>query len=263
MIIDSHVHIFPDKIAAKASQNIGDFYNLPMKYDGTLEKILELSEKCGIDKSIVNSVATTPKQVDIINEFVAVQVQNYPSKLIGYATLHPDSDSTVKQIDDAIAMGLKGIKLHPDFQRFDIDSKKAFDIYEAIEGRLPLLIHTGDSRTQFSKPEKLAKVLDIFPKLDFIAAHFGGWSEWENSALNLCQKRVYVDTSSSQFALKTHQIRELIDIFGADYVLFGSDYPMWDPQSEIDMLADVPMTDEEREKIMHGNIERLLAKYSI
>ena len=158
-------------------------------------------------------------------------------------------------------MGLVGVKLHPDFQEFLIDDEKAFPLYEAIEGRMPLLVHTGDSRTEYSKPWRLAKILDRFPKLDVIAAHFGGYSEWENGALSLALKNVYVDTSSSQFILTPHQVGELIDIFGADHVLFGTDYPMWNPQDELEKLQLVPMTGEEREMILHGNMERLLAKY--
>ncbi|NCC87159.1 MAG: amidohydrolase [Clostridia bacterium] len=261
MIIDSHAHIFPNKIAEKASTNIGNFYSIPMKYDGTLESLLKCGETCSIDKFIVQSVATTEKQVDNINDFVAQTVENHQDKLIGFATLHPNSTCIAKQVDNAIKMGLRGIKLHPDFQNFNIDSKEAFSIYEAIEGRLPLLIHMGDHRTQFSKPAKLAPVLDKFPKLDVIAAHFGGWSEWESGALELALKRVYVDTSSSMYALKPHQVRELIDIFGVDFVLFGSDYPMWSPKDELDMLAKVDLTKDEREKIYHKNIETLLAKY--
>lgn len=263
MIIDSHAHIFPNKIATKASTSIGDFYSIPMKYDGTLETLLKCGEACSIDKFVVQSVATTENQVDSINEFITQTVECYQDKLIGFATLHPNSTCIAKQVDDAITMGLRGIKLHPDFQQFNIDSKEAFAIYEAIEGRLPLLVHTGDHRTQFSKPAKLATVLDRFPNLDVIAAHFGGWSEWENGALELALKRVYVDTSSSMYALKPHQIRELIDIFGIDFVLFGSDYPMWNPQDELDMLSKVDLTDEEREKIFHKNIESLLSKYEL
>lgn len=262
MIIDSHAHIFPTKIARKASSSIGNFYDIPMKYDGTLETLLKRGSECSIDKFIVQSVATTENQVDRINEFIAESVEDHKDKLIGFATLHPNSRNISQQVDESIKMNLKGIKLHPDFQRFDIDCKEAFSIYEAIEGRLPLLVHTGDSRTIYSKPSKLATVLDRFPKLDVIAAHFGGWSEWENGALELALKHVYVDTSSSMYALKPHQIRELIDIFGIDYVLFGTDYPMWDPQDELDMLAKVELAKEEREKIFYKNIESLLAKYN-
>ncbi len=262
MIIDSHAHIFPSNIANKASSSIGSFYNMSMRYDGTLETLFKCGDECGIDKYVVQSVATTKNQVDSINEFIAKTVDDNKDKLIGFATLHPDSNNIQSQVDNAIKMGLKGIKLHPDFQRFDIDSKNAFKIYEAIEGKLPLLMHTGDHRTQYSKPAKLATVLDAFPNLDVIAAHFGGWSEWEDGALELALKRVYVDTSSSMYAFKPYQIRQLIDIFGSDYVLFGSDYPMWNPKDEIDVLSSIDLSPQDRDKIFYKNIENLLAKYN-
>lgn len=263
MIIDSHAHIFPTKIADKASHSIGNFYGIRMEYDGTLETLLKVGEKHNIDKFIVQSVATTKTQVEPINEFIAYNAEKYKDKLIGFATLHPESDCISKQVEDVINMNLHGIKLHPDFQEFDIDSPKAMKIYELIEGRLPLLIHMGDHRTKYSKPDKLAKVLDKFPKLDVIAAHFGGWSEWENGALELALKRVYVDTSSSMYALKPHQIQELIDIFGVDNVLFGTDYPMWSPKHELDILKTVDLTKDERDKILYKNAVGLLSKYNV
>lgn len=261
MVIDAHAHIFPEKIARKATDNIGQFYGCSMAADGTVENLLRWGDQYGVDRFVVHSVATTAKQVDSINAFIAEQVQRYPDRLIGFAALHPESNRIAQQVEEALQMGLVGVKLHPDFQEFLIDDEKAFPLYEAIEGRMPLLVHTGDSRTEYSKPWRLAKILDRFPKLNVIAAHFGGYSEWENGALSLALKNVYVDTSSSQFALTPHQVRELIDIFGADHVLFGTDYPMWNPGEELKKLALVPMTQEEREMILHGNMERLLAKY--
>ena len=261
MVIDVHAHIFPEKIALKAKNNICRIYRSYMEADRTVENLLLWGDQYGVDRFVVHSVATTAKQVDSINAFLAEQVQSNPSRLIGFAALHPESNRIPQQVEEALQMGLTGVKLHPDFQEFHIDDEKAFPIYEAIEGRMPLLVHTGDSRTEYSKPWRLAKILDRFPKLNVIAAHFGGYSEWENGALSLALKNVYVDTSSSQFALTPHQVRELIDIFGADHVLFGTDYPMWNPGEELKKLALVPMTQEEREMILHGNMERLLASY--
>ncbi|HIT53635.1 MAG TPA: amidohydrolase [Candidatus Fimivicinus intestinavium] len=261
MVIDAHAHIFPEKIARKATEHIGQFYGCSMAADGTVANLLRWGDQYGVDRFVVHSVATTVRQVDSINGFIASQVELHPQRLIGFAALHPDSGRIAQQVEQALQMGLTGVKLHPDFQEFYIDEEKAFPIYEAIEGRMPLLIHTGDSRTEYSKPWRLARVLERFPKLDVIAAHFGGYSEWENGALSLSLKNVYVDTSSSQFVLTPHQVRELIDIFGADHVLFGTDYPMWNPEEELQKLSLVPMTQQEREWILHGNLERLLAKY--
>lgn len=261
MIIDAHTHIYPDKIAIKASQGISDFYNLRVLYDGTVGKLLEVGNAAGIGKYVVHSVATVPGQAASINRFIASAVAAKPGQFIGFATLHPDSKTINEDIQHIIDIGLSGIKLHPDFQKFNADSPEAMKVYEAIEGRLPLLIHTGDKRTEFSKPYRIVNVAKAFPELDIIAAHLGGWSEWGSCAEELAEAGVYVDTCSSQGFLEPSKVRELIDIFGIDKVIFGSDYPMWDAGEELDMLSKI-LTADEKEKVCHMNFERLMAKYS-
>ena len=257
-VIDVHAHIFPDKIAEKASNSIGDFYYIPMHYDATVSTLLALGQKHNVDLFVVHSVATIPEQVESINDFIAYTVNNHPNRFIGYATIHPEYKNIEKEIERAISLGLRGIKIHPDFQCFNIDDPKAYKIYEVIEGRLPIMIHTGDYRYEYSKPPRLARVMDRFPKLDVIGAHFGGWSEWNLAAKFLAGRRIYVDTSSSLYALSPQRARELIDLFGVDNVLFGSDYPMWNPGDELKLINKIELNDIEREKILHLNAERLL-----
>ncbi len=262
MIIDSHVHIFPDKIAEKAVAGISGFYDLAMKYDGKLETVLNEGRKAGIDRFLILSVATVPEQVASINNFLADCVKRHSDKLIGFCAMHPDFPDPESELERAREMGLIGIKLHPDFQRFDIDDERAFRIYRYAEGKMPVLFHTGDFRTGWSKPEKLARIMDRFPDLDVIASHFGGWTEWDRTPEIFKGKNVYVDTSSTMYTVPPERIRAMIDSFGADHVFFGTDYPMWDMNDELSRLSRIPLTPEEREMILHGNIGRLVAKYS-
>lgn len=217
MIIDSHAHIYPDKLARKAARSIGDFYDIDMDLDGTVDMLLKVGDEAGVDKFLVHSVATTPHQVRSINSFIAKSVSEHPDRFIGFATLHPGCGDEIPEIvDEAIELGLSGIKLHPDFQEFDIDAPEAMRMYEVLEGRLPILFHTGDYRTQYSKPTKIIKVLEKFPKLDIIAAHFGAWSEWGYGSKELSEAGVYVDSSSSFYAMSPERIMEMIHIFGTD-----------------------------------------------
>ncbi len=261
MIIDAHAHIYPEKIAVKASNNVGNFYGIKMAYDGTLEHLLEEGTKAGVNKFLVHSVATKPAQVGSINRFIAESVAAHPDQLIGFCAMHPDSDHKEEEFRWAMAHGLKGIKLHPDFQNFYLDDEKAKEIYRLAEGVCPILFHMGDSRTQFSKAERLVNVMREFPNLDCIAAHFGGYSEWATGAAFLATEHCYVDTSSSTFRLEPYKVRQLVDIYGADRILFGTDYPMWDATEELERLLKAGFTEEEKEKIFHLNLERLLAKY--
>jgi predicted TIM-barrel fold metal-dependent hydrolase len=258
MIIDAHAHIFPDKIAVKASLSVGVFYEMPMGFDGTVKTLLELGSAAGVDKYLVHSVATKPEQVESITQFIADSVKAHPDTFIGFAPMHQDYKDKAELIEKAEKMGLKGVKIHPDFQECPLTDSRLWELFEILEGRLPILIHTGDSRYTWSNPELLLQVLDRFPKLDVIAAHFGGWSEWDKAEQILAGRRLWVDTSSSFYSMTPERAYQLIQSFGADNVLFGSDYPMWSPKSELEFFDKIPLTETEREKILHKNAEQLL-----
>ncbi len=261
MIIDAHAHIFPEKIAAKAVAGIGNFYDsLQMHLDGTAETLIKQGEAAGIGKFLVQSVATVPEQVTSINDFISEQVKKYPDKFIGFAAMHPNFRDVREELERAVSSGLKGIKLHPDFQRFNIDDEKAFEIYGAAEDMgLPILIHMGDIRTEFSKPKRLLNIMGRFPRLKIIAAHFGGWSEWDSAADILKGTGLWTDCSSSLYAMSPEHARSLIDVYGADRVLFGTDYPMWTAAEELERFGRIPLTEREREMILHENAEKLLS----
>ncbi|MCL2433005.1 MAG: amidohydrolase family protein [Clostridia bacterium] len=257
MIIDAHVHIYPEAIAEKAAQAIGEFYDIKMQGGGSLSTLLSEYGQT-VNRFLVHSVATTPAQVGAVTSFIASCVRQHPDKLIGFSTLHPDSHDLGEQINNMLANNIKGVKMHPDFQRFHLDGKRAMAIWEALEGRLPVLLHVGDYRTEYSKPARLLNVIKRFPKLKIIAAHFGGWSEWENAVKILAGQDIYVDTSSTQFMCGPEKVRRFIDDYGPERVLFGSDWPMWSPVEELKKLEKVFRSDKEREMVLHGNIEKLL-----
>jgi predicted TIM-barrel fold metal-dependent hydrolase len=253
IIIDAHAHIFPDKIAEKASKGIADFYNMPVVYDGRLDTLLEAGKKEGVSHFVVQSVATIPAQVSSINQFIAEQINQNPGTLTGLGTLHPHSSDIDSDFNEILRLGLKGIKLHPDFQKFNIDDPAALAIYKRAENILPILIHSGDFRYEYSHPYRLKKMMKMFPKLTMIAAHFGGWSEWEEAAECLAGTNVYVDTSSSLYEISPEKAFEMIQLFGADHVLFGTDFPMWNYAEEIKRFNQIDMDESTRSKILCEN----------
>lgn len=260
-IIDAHCHIYPDKIAAKAAKATCDFYEgLGSTLDGTVSTLLKEAEIAGISHCLVQSVATTPKQVSSINNFIATAVAESNGKFTGLGTLHPDSEDIKRDVDEIISLGLKGVKLHPDIQRFKIDDYRMLKIYELCEGRLPLLIHTGDRRYDFSNPNRMMPILDIYKNLTVIGAHFGGWSVWEDATKKLSKyKNFYVDCSSSLYALTPEKAKELILSYGTDRVLFGTDYPMWTPKDEIARFMQIDLTSKERKDILYNNAAKMFS----
>ena len=257
-IIDMHAHIFPHKISEKATRSIGDFYDINMFYAvGESGALLEAEREIGAKQTLVCSVATTPRQVQSINDFIAEECSAHP-EMIGFAALHGDYEDIAGEVDRVIGMGLRGIKLHPDFQTFAIDDPKMDRIYGLAEGVCPILFHTGDRRYAYSNPGRIRPVLEKFPRLQLICAHFGGYSEWDDVRRAYDGLEVWVDTSSSFFALPAEEAKKLIAFFGEDHVLFGSDYPMWNAADEIRNIRSLGLPAETEEKIFSGNLLKLL-----
>lgn len=256
-IIDIHAHVFPGKIAEKAVQSIGDYYSLPMRGPGTVEGLLESGQAHGVVKYVINSTATRPDQVQAINAFIA-QTCARDKRLIGFGTLHPGQQDLRETLECFPTLGLAGLKLHPDFQDFAIDDPCMVPIYALAEGRLPVLIHMGDENHDRSSPARLARVLDRFPKLIVIAAHLGGYLMWEESLKLLAGRNLYFDTSSSLEFMAPGLTLEIIRKHGAHRVLFGTDYPMWMHEDELERFFALDLTAEEQERILWKNAAELL-----
>ncbi len=258
-VIDAHCHIYPEKIAARAVAGTDSFYGGTSDCLGTVEDLLKEGEAAGIDHFIVQSVATTPKQVTSINEFIAASVAQSGGKMTGLGTVHPESEDYRGDIQRIVSLGLKGIKIHPDIQRFPIDDPGFMRIYELCEREgLIVLMHTGDHRYDYSNPNRLIPTLKAFPDMTVIGAHFGGWSLWKTIAQELAgSPNLYVDSSSALPWITAEEGARLVRAYGADRVLFGTDYPMWSPMKELQRFAAMGLDDEEKEKIFYLNAKKL------
>ena len=259
-VINAHCHIYPEKIASKAVKGIRDFYDLDMSLNGKVDNLIEDGSKVGVVHYLIHSVATTPKQVRSINEFISEVVKSNPDLFTGFGTLHPDSDDIEGDFNHLISLGLKGVKLHPDFQQFALNEDKAFKMGEVInKGGVPVLIHCGDFRYNYSNPEQLKPFLDKFPDMTVIGAHFAGWSIWQEATEKLAgTPNLFVDLSSSLYALSPQEAKKLIYAYGVDRVLWGTDYPMWESESEMEFFRKIGLTKEEESKILYENAAKLL-----
>lgn len=262
-IIDAHAHIYPEKIAAKAVSAVGKFYGVEQSMAGlgSSTDLLSYREKAGITHFIVHSVATTAHSVATINEFLASQCDEH-SEFIGFGTMHPDCEDMEAEVDRALQRGLHGFKLHPDTQQVNMDDPRLMNFYEIIAGRVPLVVHTGDYRYDYSSPRRLARIMKAFPDLVVDAAHLSGWSTYDIGYDIMLEEglaheeRLFMDASSSFSWIGRRHMRELIRMWGHERVMFGSDYPMWDPAHELNEMMHCDLTDDELECILWRNSER-------
>lgn len=258
MIIDFHAHIFPSKIAEKASKSIGDFYDFPMKYNGSPEALIESGSKIGVNYYIVHSTATKASQVEAINNFIIDEKNKHP-EFIGFGTIHPDYENFEQELKRIHSLGLKGIKLHADFQQFQMDDEKMDSAYEVMASLdMPVLVHAGDYRYDFSGPKKILNVIKKHPNLKLVAAHFGGYTEWDKAIEYLVGQNVYFDTSSTLWKLPIETADEMIKKHGIDKFFFGSDYPMWDHTEELNRFNKLKLTEKDKEFILYKNAKELL-----
>ena len=258
-IIDCHCHVYPDKIASKAVESIGNFYDLDMFYDGKYSTLIKHGSKIGVKHYVIFSVATIPEQISSINRYIAQTVKQSDGLMTGLGTLHPESENLENEIKEIVSFGLKGVKMHHDFQKYAVDDEACCKIYELCdEYNLPLLLHTGDSRYDFSNPNRVENLLKKYPSLTVIGAHFGGWSCWYEAAEKLSKyDNFYVDCSSSFDWLSNEQAEEIIRMYTPDRVLFGTDFPMWSHESEIKRFYEINLSYEERQKILYKNSAKL------
>ena len=277
-VIDSHCHVYPEKIAARAVESTDHFYDTHAFGLGTVTDLLTKGAAAGCDGYVIQSVASTPHHVESINRFIAAAIseaesQGQVGKLTGLGTLHPDHPDLRGAVCDIMSHGLHGVKLHPDMQKFCIDDPKAYPIYElCAEYDLPILMHMGDPRFDYSHPDRLYRVLTDFPTLTVVAAHMGGWANWDYACERLSDFRnLYVDTSSSmatpakEYGIEPHvesltpaHTAALIRKWGAEKVLFGSDYPMFDPVQEVEHFLRLRLTDDQKEQLAHKTAQRIL-----
>jgi len=253
-----HTHIFPDKISDKAVEAVGSFYGIKMQRKGTSKDLVEDGEKIGATRYLVNSTATKPSQVSSINHFISQEIKTN-SRFIGFGSLHPGSENLENDIEEIFDLKLSGIKLHPDFQEFNLDDPITYKMFDMCQGRLPFLIHMGDNRYPYSQPWRLLNVLEKFPKLFVIAAHLGGYTMWASlKTPYLSHPRIYMDTSSSLPFLAPEEAVSIIRKHGVEKVFFGTDYPMWDHVGEFERFMKLPLTDKEKEMILCTNAKRFL-----
>lgn len=257
-IIDIHTHIYPDDIAQKATDSVRHFYDLGTDgLNGTVDMLLQRKQAAGIDRCVVLPVAIRPDRVRHINTFIVEQADIHRD-FIGFGTVHAGMEAIGHEVDWILDHGLHGIKMHPDSQRFAIDDLRLFPMYEAAEGKLPVLIHMGDKRYDYSHPLKLHRILDLFPRLQVIAAHFGGYSMYQDACDILWDTDCVFDISSSLMFLPDGMAERYINTYGPGRVAFGSDYPMWDPATEVERLLKLKLSPEQLEQVAWKTASRVL-----
>ena len=262
MLVDIHAHAFPDALAPRAMEVLSGNSGLQPSTDGTCSGLQISMNTAGIDLSVIAPIATKPSQVRGINAWAA-DVNSSNDDLICFGTLHPDQDDWQPEIEQMVASGIKGVKVHPDYQLFYVDEPRLIPIYQAIaHAGLILLFHAGVdiglAPPVHCTPDRLAKALDAVPELVVIAAHMGGYKCWDDVQRYLTGRDLYFDTSYSLADLGADAMASMIRAHGVERVMFGTDAPWTEQAAEVNGIRALDLTEKEIEAVLGGNAKRLL-----
>ncbi len=271
MIVDFHTHAFPDELAEKAIRSLTATSGTQPYGNGTHAALSDHLKESGADFAVVLNIAVKSHQASRINSS-ALSYDGISTKdpaharLIQFGSLHPLS-ATLEE--DATALknaGLRGVKIHPDYQKLDLDDARWSPLFALCSAlKLPIVTHAGFDPLSpdhiHARPEHIQKVLRNFPDLVLIAAHMGGGACYDLATELLAGKyeNLYFDTSFTRNHATKEQMMKIISRHGSERILFGSDYPWDSTLLERQWVESLPLTDREKGNILGENARNLLS----
>ena len=280
MIIDFHTHTFPDKVAVSAISKLSQVSHTKPFSDGTAVGLSASTKASGIDYSVILPVATSPRQVISINDTASVINETMKVQgLLSFGGIHPDYENWRDELTRISGLGLKGIKIHPVYQRVDLDDLRYLRILDkAAELDLIVVTHSGIDigypELNHCSPDKILHAVKQVPALKLVCAHMGGWKMWNEATELLSNTNVYLDTAfstdsfaalddgyhSAEYArlLDEAQFLEFVKTFGAQRILFGTDSPWSDQKDSVAWIQSLPLTHEDKDAILGENARNLL-----
>ncbi len=259
MVIDFHTHCFPEKIAQKAMGILSNEAAIMPVSNGTASGLVSLMEDSGVDKSVVLSIATNAKQQRSVNDFAA---SLNGDKLVAFGSVYPDAADAMEELERIKELGLKGVKLHPEYQGFYVDDEKMKPIYKKISSLgLITVFHAGAdygyAPPYHATPERMKRAISWFDGV-VVAAHWGGMDFGEEVIKQLCGLPIYFDTSYGYGNMSKYTAKTIMEKHGTEKILFASDSPWHKPKWEKFMIETLGLSEEEKKRIYYKNASKLL-----
>lgn len=274
MIVDIHTHTFPEKIADGAIAQMekaivnGQGFEVKCARIPTFEGLSESTKKAGMDLSVVCPVATNVRQPEKINRLaVELNEKMDETRVFSFGAIHPDCENYKEIIDDIVAMDLRGIKLHPDYQNTFFDDEKYLRIvdYAANKG-LGIIVHAGEDvglpDTIHCTPDMILNLWKHVQPEKLILAHMGGWRLWDEVEEKIIGLPLYLDTAvvlNSKFPVKleNEQFLRMVKNHGADRILYGTDSPWYDQIQALEDFENTGLDEKGKKLILGENANRL------
>ncbi len=277
MIIDFHTHVFSPQIKKNRSKYIDSdpcfaiLYSNPKARLATADELIASMDKDGVDISvIVNYGWTTHEMCVETNDYILESIARYPHRLIGFCSVQPNSyEAAIAEIERCVKGGIRGVgEMRPDVQLFDLRDEEMMKPFIEVIARHRLILLTHASEPVGHEypgkggitPDMLYPFITSFPNLTIVCAHWGGGLPFYALMPEVKQAmtNVFFDTAASPFLYSPQIYNQVIQLVGADKILFGSDYPLLTPGQLLKEINSLDLPEETRSLILSGNAQRLL-----
>ena len=276
MIIDFHTHIVPPRIRDDRERYAGDplfalLYSSPKAKLATAEDLIAAMDKDGVDMSVALNIGwSSPDLCALTNDYIMESVARYPTRLVGFGAVVPEPpDVALREIERCARGGMRGIgEMRLDRRLLGSGGSIAADelVNGVIANKLILLLHCSEPVGHRypgkgdTTPEGLYPVIERFPDLSLVCAHWGGGLPFYAlmPEVKKALKSVFFDTAASPFLYAPQIYRQVVQVLGAEHVLFGSDYPLLTPGRLLKEIRSLELPRETEESILSGNARRLL-----
>lgn len=265
--VDGHVHVVPqDKLKMIKESGSSNVWG-----NADIENLINKMDKNNVSKAIILPINNSRAYYDMreTNEFMAEQVNKYPSRLIGFADVIIKDvfgmHEAATELEYAVkSLGLKGLKIHPCNLNIPADDLRLIPVLrKAAELNIPVMYHSYPWRQGFytnSEPSRIDNMIKIFPDINFIIAHIGGMKY-----MDVIRTGGFVDISMGLFDLvDIHGIKianNILRKIGVNRLIFATDFPEGSYAKYFEILDEMDFTEDEVLQIAHKNINRILEIY--
>jgi hypothetical protein len=277
MIIDFHTHVFPPKVGENRADYIkrdacfAELYSSPKAKLITADELVATMDEQGIDVSVILNIGwVSNKLCQETNDYILESIARYPRRLVGFCTIQPQAgEAAIAEIERCARNGIKGIgEIRPDIQGFDLADQTVMGPIADAAARRQLLVLTHASEPvghQYSgkgvvTPDVLYQFISSFPQLRIICAHWGGGLPFYTLMPEVASalSNTFFDTAASPFLYRPQIFEQVMQLVGADKILFGSDYPLIAPKRIISEIKSLGLPAETENMLLGGNAQRLL-----
>ncbi|OGQ00680.1 MAG: hypothetical protein A2Z51_09440 [Deltaproteobacteria bacterium RBG_19FT_COMBO_52_11] len=205
------------------------------------------------------------------NQWTCESAQQYPGliALVSVDVLQSPEQMVEELAGKVMARGAKGLKLHPIASEYYPWDQRLWPVYAQAQAlKIPVLWHSGASElpgydSRYAQPRQFAKVAQAFPELTMVLAHLGKGYFEESIELARKYANVFFDLSGCFFSSGTppsehiQKIGQMIKQIGPHRILYGSDWPWFDPLGDVAVIEKMDFSDEEKAMILGLNAKRI------